>query len=268
MATTLLEPGRNCWRIERADRAALIVDADAYFAAAREAMRGAKRRIMLIGWDFDARIRVGDAKDGAPATIGDFILWLVKRRPELEVYLLRWDFGAIKSMFRGTTPFTLMRWWRHGRIHVKLDAMHPPGASHHQKIVVIDDCVAFCGGIDMTGSRWDTREHRDKEPGRRRPTTHRRYGPWHDAAMAVDGAAARALGDLGRNRWRIACDAELACPAGGGDPWPEGLEPQFRDVEIGIARTRGKNGDHEEVREIEALFVDMIGAARGYRAWR
>ena len=32
----------------------------------------------------------------------------------------------------------------------------------------IDDFVAFCGGIDMTSDRWDTPEHRDKDPRRRR----------------------------------------------------------------------------------------------------
>ncbi|MFD0464813.1 hypothetical protein ACFQY9_26225 [Microvirga aerilata] len=45
-----------------------------------------------------------------------------------------------------------------------MDGAHPPGAAHHHKIVVIDDAVAFCGGIDMTGDRWDTPEHRDNAP--------------------------------------------------------------------------------------------------------
>ncbi len=41
---SLLEPGRNCWRIERADRAALIVDAADYFQLARQAMLRARDR--------------------------------------------------------------------------------------------------------------------------------------------------------------------------------------------------------------------------------
>ena len=41
-------------------RAALVVDADDYFRTVREAMLKAERRIMLIGWDFDARIRIGE----------------------------------------------------------------------------------------------------------------------------------------------------------------------------------------------------------------
>ena len=32
--------------------------------------------------------------------------------------------------------------------------------SHHEKTVVIDQSIAFVGGIDLCYGRWDTREHR------------------------------------------------------------------------------------------------------------
>ena len=48
--------GRKYFGLEIADHASVIVDADAYFAAVRSAMLKAKKRIVLIGWDFDARI--------------------------------------------------------------------------------------------------------------------------------------------------------------------------------------------------------------------
>jgi hypothetical protein len=51
-----MQVGTECWRIERAERMAVIVDAADYFRTARVAMLGAGRRILLIGWDFDARI--------------------------------------------------------------------------------------------------------------------------------------------------------------------------------------------------------------------
>ncbi len=263
MDATVLRPGGNIWRIERADRAALVVDAAAYFAAAREAMLAAERRIMLIGWDFDARIRIGEDGDGAPATIGDFILWLVERRPALEVYLLRWDFGAVKSIFRGTTALTLLRWWRHKRIHTKLDSMHPPGASHHQKIVVVDDCLAFCGGIDMTSGRWDTSGHRDDDPRRLGPGG-KPYDPWHDATMALAGPVAAALGELARYRWRCAGGGELEPVRPRGPCWPASLAPDFEGAEVAIARTQPDHGKLEECREIEALYLDLIGSARRF----
>jgi phospholipase D1/2 len=261
----LLEPGRNCWRIARAKRAALIVDADHYYRAARRAMLAARHQILLMGWDVDTRISLDDdPQEEGPNCLGPLIAWLAKNRPELHIHILAWDGGAYRYLGRGSTLFRIASWARHERIHYRFDGAHPREASHHQKILVIDDCLAFCGGIDITGSRWDTRGHIDNDPRRRRATTRRHYGPWHDATMVVDGDAARALGDLGRKRWKIAAEQELPCACKAPGPWPKGVEPQFRELDIGIARTRGKMDDLDEVREIEALFADMIGAARRF----
>ncbi|MFY9512096.1 MAG: phospholipase, partial [Rubrivivax sp.] len=183
------------WRTERASRASVIIDAADYFAALRSSMLKARRRIMLVGWDFDARIRIApDDHDGAPPTIGRFISWLARRNPQLQIHVLRWSTGAIKSMFHAHTLATIVRWIRDPQIHLKLDGHHPFAGSHHQKVVVIDDDVAFCGGIDITRGRWDDRSHLSDNPLRRDPDG-TAYGPWHDATTALQGAAARALGD-------------------------------------------------------------------------
>jgi phosphatidylserine/phosphatidylglycerophosphate/cardiolipin synthase-like enzyme len=262
-APTGLVPDQNVWRIAHADRASVIVDADEYFRIARAAMLKAKRRIMLIGWDFDARIRLGDAvpDDGGPDTVGAFITWLAKRNPALDVHLLRWDLGAVKALFRGTTIFTILNWMRHPRIHPRLDSAHPTGGSHHQKIVVIDDCFAFCGGIDMTAGRWDTRAHADDDGGRTDPGG-TAYGPWHDATTALSGPAAVALGDHARHRWQLAGGGKLDPVKDGEDCWPDILEPQFTDVAIGIARSAPKMGDVDPIVEIERLYLSQIAAAR------
>ncbi len=260
----LLDVGRNCWRIARADQAALIVDAADYFRLARAAMLGARSQILLIGWDLDTRIQLvaRGENDGAPIHLGAFISWLGRSRPELEIYILPWVGEVFSFLGRGTTLARLLGWRKFRKnISFKLDSTHPHLACHHQKILVIDDAFASCGGIDMTGSRWDTSEHRDREPGRRRPTTRRSYQPWHDATMAVDGEAAKALGDLGRARWEAAGGDRIPPPPKGSEPWPETLDPDFEHIDVAIARTRGGNGDLREVREIETLFVDMIDAA-------
>ena len=241
----------------------VIVDAEDYFRFARAAMLKARTRIMLIGWDFDARIqlvRVGHDK-GEPRTVGEFIYWLAKRTPELEVFFLRWDVGALKTLTRGTTFLTVLKWMSHPRIHIKLDSFHPIAGSHHQKIIVIDDCVAFCGGIDMTGDRWDTRAHRDDEPGRRRPGG-KSYGPWHDATTAVQGPIAAALGELSRDRWKRAGGTPIEPAPGEADCWPDELEADFRHVDVSVARTLPEMPDCPEVREIEALFEAQIRLAK------
>ncbi|MBN2971483.1 phospholipase [Roseomonas aeriglobus] len=260
----LLVPGETCWRIEQATRATVIVDADDYFRYARAAMVAARHQILLIGWDFDARIRLGGQEppeDGGPETVGDFMTWLVERTPELDIHILRWDVGALKTLTRGSTLLTVVDWMRHKQIHTKLDGHHPTGASHHQKIVVIDDCLAFCGGIDMTAGRWDTRAHADDDALRLMPGGDP-YGPWHDATTALQGPVARALGELARERWTRAGGDPIDPPPPQDGCWPDGLPVDFTDLPVAIARTEPEMSDDEPlVHEIESLYLTAIASA-------
>ncbi len=260
------------WRYVHASRAHVVIDAAAYFEWLQAAMLRARQRIMLIGWDFDTRIRLAHGRrwwnlprrTRYPARLGGFMVWLVRRHPRLQVRVLRWNVAAISFVLRGTMAIDLIRWYLAGGIQFRLDAAHPLGCSHHQKIAVIDDRMAACGGIDMTGDRWDTPEHRDDDPRRRRPNG-KPYGPWHDMAMLVEGEAAAALGDLSRSRWRHSGGKPLPpCRPQLESPWPEALAAEFRDVEIGIARTRAAWRGESAVREIEALFIEHIARARRF----
>ena len=88
--------------------------------------------------------------------------------------------------------------------------MLPVGASHHQKIVVVDDVLAFCGGIDLTIRRWDTPAHALDNEIRTDPSGEP-YRPFHDIQMMADGEIAIALGKLLRDRWRTAaCETPIA----------------------------------------------------------
>ena len=263
----------SVWRYAHADKAHVVIDAADYFSLMHSAMLEAKQRIMLIGWDFDSRIHLGDGrrwwnlrkrKENYPARLGAFVVWLVQRTKDLDVRVLKWNFGALRYLFRGTMIVDMIRWWRNPSIDFKFDSAHPLGCSHHQKIAVIDDRFAVCGGIDMTSDRWDTPEHKHEDPGRRRPNG-RPYGPWHDITMMMEGEAACALGDLGRMRWRQAGGRTMEpCRPQVDSPWPDRLDAEFRDVEIGIARTRAAYRDISEVREIEALFIEQIARAKRF----
>ena len=259
--TSLLEPGRNCWRIEQAGRAAVIVDACDYYRIIRQMMCKASRRIMIIGWDFDPRIQLDRTE--RDESLGDFLLALAREKPEVDIRILKWDLGALKLLFRGRALGWLARLAWQKSIRFTLDHAHPAGCSHHQKIVVIDDSFAICGGIDMTGDRWDKPAHADEEPGRVRPNG-KPYGPWHDVTMAVDAPLARALAELARDRWHRATGERLPVLPLREDLWPDGLEPQYRGSRFGVARTQAPYKEWEEVREVEALFIDAIAASKRF----
>ena len=54
-AGSLLRPGQTCWRLARADRFAVVIDAAAYFSLVRDALLRARHSVLFIGWEFDTR---------------------------------------------------------------------------------------------------------------------------------------------------------------------------------------------------------------------
>ena len=261
---SLLRLGHNCWAIARAQRAAFIVDAKDYFEAFYRAALRAKRSIIIVGWDFNSQTRLHHdpvAKDGPPALLGDFLNYLTRRRRGVRIHVLGWDYPVLFAHDRELPPFYGLGGWTPARrVHLRYDDTHPVGASHHQKIVVIDDAIAFSGGIDLTVRRWDCCGHAADD--KRRVAYEKPYPPFHDTMMAIDGEAARRLGELARERWRLATGHRLRSPEIESDPWPRELEPSVTDVDVGIARTLPPRGELPAVREIEKLYLDMIAAAR------
>ena len=255
--------GRNCWRIERADKARMIVDAADYYALLVRLMADAKERILLIGWDFDPRIALRPDKKGEGEPLGDYLLRLVRERPGRDIDILRWNFGGLKQLAMPRILSMVARWKLTRSISFRLDSAHPVGCSHHQKVAVFDDHLAVCGGIDVGARRWDTREHKDDDPHRTAPDG-KSYMPWHDSTMILAGPVGNALAELGNERWQRATKKPLRDVKGDGESWPDDLEPDFEGVDVAISRTRAEYDGHDEIREIEQLYLDMIAAARRF----
>lgn len=271
---SIMKPGKNCWRIEHADRIAFLVDGANFFRVFRDTAKQAQRSLLIIGWDIDSRVELvrGQEPDGLPIRLGDFLNSLLERNDQLQIHVLDWDFTMIFSTAREWMPLYKEDWNAHPRLHFHLDDQHPAGACHHQKIVVADDRVAFAGGLDLTRGRWDTSEHRPDDPRRREAETEPVPQPYHDIQMMVSGPAATALGELARERWYLATGEKLAPPkfspqqnqAGAGVPaqWPDYLAPDLENAPVAIARTAPKYENRAEVREVEKYLVDAIASAR------
>ncbi len=262
--TPVLAPGRNCWKRENASRIATLIDTADYFSAFAEACHAAERQILILGWDFDRRERLhrADREGEFPDELGAFLVALVKQKPDLNIYLLLWDFNMIYAAERELLPALRLRLQAPSRFHFRLDDGHPSGASHHQKMVVVDDRIAFVGGIDLSRWRWDTPQHQPDDPRRTDPDG-KSYPPFHDIMMLVEGAVAGRLGELARERWRRARGWQIKPPTDvQHSPWPNSVAVELAGADIAIARTEPAYRGRDAVNEVERLYIDAIAAAR------
>jgi len=233
--TTNLEIGHSA----EADRLAFVIDAEGYFEAFMDAVSRARRSVLILGWEVDSgiRLRRGDSEETDGPTLADFLSTALDQNPDLDIHILCWDWSMIYALEREPWPRQKMGRDTHNRLHFVLDGKHPIGASHHEKVVVIDDTVAFIGGIDLGRRRWDTRGHDPKDPRLVSPSGNR-YRPFHDVQAVVSGPAARALGDRVRKRWQRATGEALDPPGSSDhDPWPKDFKPEVRDVPLRLVIT-------------------------------
>lgn len=259
-------PSQNCWRVAKAQRAAFLVDGADYFAAFAAAVAQARRSIIILGWDIDSRtcLLPEGHPDNLPTEFGAYINAIVSRRRGLYAYLLGWDYSVIFTLERELLPLYKLGARTHRRVNFQLDNAIPISASHHQKIVVIDDKVAFVGGLDLTVRRWDTRGHSANNALRVDPAG-TPYKPFHDIQMMVDGEAARALGELARERWYRATGEEIkTVRPSNDDPWPRAVTVDVTEVDVAIARTQPQYNEFPHIGEVKQLYLDMIATARHY----
>ena len=256
----LFRLGENCCAIATAGRFAMLVDGAAYFDAFRRAAERARHSILILAWDFNSQTPLHPGQD--TLTIGDFLNDLAERRRGLRIRVLDWDFPLIFQHDREFPPVFGLGWKPHRRVEFRFDATHPLAGSQHQKIAVIDESIAFVGGLDLTARRWDTPEHRPSDP--RRTVNGGPYPPFHDVMAAVDGEAAGALAEVARQRWKRATGETLRPVVSDTNIWPDTLRPDLTNVRVAVACTAPASQNKEATRDVERLYLDMIAAARRY----
>jgi phosphatidylserine/phosphatidylglycerophosphate/cardiolipin synthase-like enzyme/uncharacterized membrane protein YdjX (TVP38/TMEM64 family) len=273
--------------VVHSDRIAPLVDGVEYYRALRAAILRAQRRILIVGWDLHSEIdllrgREADAaieRDGHPVRLADLLERMVEERPKLRVSILIWAGSPLFAFERQHLPRMKRPWSSHDRIDLVWDRVSPPLASQHQKIVVIDDRVAFVGGMDITQSRWDDHAHRREDPRRRKPGLLPSFGhPYHDIMLALDGEAAEVVARWSRERWARAADSELEPEAAAEDgdaaverdeeadldPWPPHVEPILRDRVVALTLTQPDLPDRPGRRQVESTYLAQIAQARRF----
>ena len=266
-------PTSNCSFVTESDETAAIVDAHHYYRAVHRAIGDARRQLFMTGWQFHTEVQLvrGVELENGPVTLIERLLQCLNARPELEVYILAWEYSAM---------FAIERQWgqkllfgsRHPRMHFLWDSCHPPGASHHQKIVTVDGSYAFTGGMDVCQDRWDTRAHHLDDQLRVNPDGHP-VKPYHDVQTYVAGPAAERLASIFVERWLLNGGAPLSPlvrsePPMGPALLLDGDELPLPSGEVAVAQTVAPPEDHAEDmpqrHEVRQLYADMVGRAERF----
>lgn len=257
-ATSIIDVGHNAWRESSASQLGFIVDGADYYRALLEVLPQARREIWIVGWDFDPDIRLDP--QNSDLTLGNLLRSIIEERHDLEIRILVWAMGPIYSG-KSLKLFRESGWSSHPRIDLRFDARHPLRGSHHQKFVVIDNTLAFLGGIDLTGRRWDDQSHAVPNPLRKSPDG-TEYDPVHDLQVAVTGDAARDIGDLARRRWEHATDQHCAHVGVDNKLWPSNIAPALAGCRVALSLTEPGRGRRRSKRQAMRLTVDALCSAR------
>jgi len=179
----------------------ILIDGETALPAMAEAIKVAKSHVHITGWfaspDFELE------RDCEAKPLRDVLAEAAERIP---VRILLWA-GSPAPVFsptRRTVRRVRDRLCDATRIRCELDAREHPLHCHHEKLIVIDDEIAFVGGIDLTelgGDRFDRAQHpaRDK------------LG-WHDISSRLRGPIVADVAEHFAVRWCEVTGERLPAP--------------------------------------------------------
>ena len=216
---TELDYSRNAtFQPRTGNKVEVLVDGAAYLPMLAEEIGAARSHVHLLGWCFSPELHL--TREEEPVVLRNLLSDVARR---IDVRLLVWE-GAPFRAFRPTKRDVrsyMKVFTRNTGIQAETDSCVRLKYSHHEKTVVIDDRVAFVGGIDLTldgGDPFDSPRH----------PSHGHLG-WHDAAIRIEGPAVADVAEHFRLRWRGPGEERL--------PPPEPQEAKGGDVELQVVRT-------------------------------
>ncbi|HWC87986.1 MAG TPA: phosphatidylserine/phosphatidylglycerophosphate/cardiolipin synthase family protein [Solirubrobacteraceae bacterium] len=223
----------------------ILIDGAEALPAIAEALMQARSHVSITGWHLASHFEL--IRGERPVVLGALLAELARR---VDVRVLVWA-GAPVPAFHPTrkeVAAEVERLVRSTQIRCQVDPREHPFHCHHEKTVIVDDEVAFVGGIDMTdfaGDRFDLSEH----PARRRMG-------WHDVGTRLQGPAVTDVAAHFAMRWREVTGEGLHV----GDP-PPPAGPSTVQVVRTIAETMYESVPRGEFRILEG-YLRALHSAR------
>jgi phosphatidylserine/phosphatidylglycerophosphate/cardiolipin synthase-like enzyme len=236
--TAVIDPAPGGWaegepRPRPGNAVTVLVDGAEAFQAMADGIAKAQSHVHLTGWHITPTFAM--TRGERPIVLKELLAEVAARIP---VRVLIWAGVPLPVMqpWRGNVRKLRDELTDGNHIQCALDARERPMHCHHEKTIVIDDQVAFVGGIDLTnfnGDRWDTQAHPP-----------RGAVGWHDVAARIEGPAVRDVAENFAMRWEATTGEQLppvATPPPAGDielqvvrTVPDGMYPQFPRGEFRI----------------------------------
>ena len=170
-----LEWARGGMRSTTGNKVEVLIDGASFLPSLAEELARAESHVHLTGWNFSPELEL--TRGEAPAVLRTCS---PSSQDRIDVRVLIWS-GAPLPLFRPArrdVREVVDRLCRRNRIQCELDSCVRFMHCHHEKTIVVDDRVAFVGGIDLTldaGDPYDTQEH----PARGGVG-------WHDVAVRIE----------------------------------------------------------------------------------
>jgi phosphatidylserine/phosphatidylglycerophosphate/cardiolipin synthase-like enzyme len=231
----------------RGNQLDVLIDGVEALPAIAEALQAARSHISITGWHLASHFELVPGE--RPVVLGSLLAELAQR---VDVRVLVWAGAPVPAFHPTRTEVSeeVERLVRETQIRCQPDPREHPFHCHHEKTVIVDDGVAFVGGIDMTdfgGDRFDLSEH----PARRR------LG-WHDVGTRLRGPAVADVAAHFAMRWREVTGERLPmiqpCEAAG---------PSTVQVVRTVAETMYGSVPNGEFRILES-YMRALRSAREY----
>eukprot|EP01100_Stratorugosa_tubuloviscum_P005240 TRINITY_DN2367_c0_g4_i1.p1 TRINITY_DN2367_c0_g4~~TRINITY_DN2367_c0_g4_i1.p1 ORF type:complete len:968 (+),score=331.65 TRINITY_DN2367_c0_g4_i1:3-2906(+) len=213
---------------QRTCQARWFVDGRPTFYAMKEAINSAKQEIFIADWYLSPEVVL--VREQFPLSQEDQLeaLLLAKAKQGVQIYIIIWNETKL-ALELGCLRAKEILEKKHENIRVLCHPLMVPAEwSHHQKLLIVDQDIAFVGGLDLAFGRYDDFRHKIfDDPNRRWPgkdyynplfETSRNLNkphddnselfsnpkprmPWHDVHLCVDGLSAREVAVNFIQRW-------------------------------------------------------------------
>ena len=200
-------PGDELWAAgdpppRQGNAVEVLIDGQQAFGSILRDLRSASSHVHFAGWHLEPEFDL--ARSDERVVVRDLFIQLAER---VDVRVLLWSGAPVPPPVRPSRRDTRRvgeALQRGSRVQFAVDNKERPLHCHHEKIFVIDDEIAYVGGIDLSsfdGDRFDSSEH-----------VARAAVGWHDATTRLRGPI---VADVARHfafRWREVTGTQLAEP--------------------------------------------------------